>query len=100
VPIHLARISLAGATDVVALTCDIGELIEAITVVRRSKRRTRGWIGAMAASVLAFTYFGAHYLGVPVPWPGTNPSASQNTAAQPKPTQTQACENTGSRGVK
>jgi len=70
---------------------DIGELIEAITVVRRSKRPehavTRGswgWIGAMAASVLAITYFGAYYLGASVPWPGspaavTNPSPSQIT---------------------
>jgi formylglycine-generating enzyme required for sulfatase activity len=69
---------------------DIGELIEAITVVRRSKRPEHpvprapwGWVGAMSAGVLAITYFGAYYLGVPVPWPGspafTNPNPSQIT---------------------
>src|SRR5262249_4069050 len=52
---------------------DISELIEAITIVRRSKRpehavsRGRwGWIGAMAASVLTI---GAYYIGVTVRWP-------------------------------
>ncbi len=70
---------------------DIGELIEVITVVRRSKRREHAvllgpwsWIGAMAASVLTIICVGAYYIGVTVLWPGppggvTGPSASQVT---------------------
>jgi formylglycine-generating enzyme required for sulfatase activity len=57
---------------------DIAELIEAITVVRRSQRSERavrqiawGWIGAAAASVLLIAYIGGHYAGLPVPWPQT-----------------------------
>lgn len=56
---------------------DIADLIEAITLARRSKRAqpavTRvpwGWIGT-TAGVLAITYVGARYAGVPVPWPGS-----------------------------
>jgi hypothetical protein len=53
---------------------DITELIEAITVVRRLNRPEFagphvfwGWIGITAASVLAITYVGDYYAGVPVP---------------------------------
>ena len=56
---------------------DIAELIEAITVVRRTNRpqlATRsvpwGWVGATAASVMVMGYAAAYYAGVPVPWPG------------------------------
>jgi formylglycine-generating enzyme required for sulfatase activity len=69
---------------------DIGELIEAITAVRRSKRPEHavprgswGWIGAMVASALAITYFGAHYLGVSVPWPGSPAAGDPAQSVKP-----------------
>jgi hypothetical protein len=68
---------------------DIGELIEAITVVRRSKRSERaasrsrwGWIGATAAVVLTIVYVGAYLAGVPVPWPEATPAQPPTTPVQ------------------
>lgn len=57
---------------------DIAELIEAITVVRRTNRPQFagagvrwGWLGAAAAGVMAIGYAGAYFLGVPLPWSAT-----------------------------
>lgn len=57
---------------------DAEELIAAIVTVRRRLQPERqrivpavpwGWISATAASVMAIGYVGAHYAGMPVPWP-------------------------------
>ena len=68
---------------------DIAELHEAITIVRRTKRPQLGaprarlsWIGATVVMTLAVGYVGAHYAGVPVPWPRSAEADARAKSAQ------------------
>jgi formylglycine-generating enzyme required for sulfatase activity len=40
-----------------------------------------GWIGAIATGALIITYIGAHYIGIPVPWPAPLPEEENVIAA-------------------
>jgi formylglycine-generating enzyme required for sulfatase activity len=77
------RVALADAEDRIKVDAKPAQGAEgrfkseaSISAVRQGRW---GWIGAIAAVLIA-AYFGAHYIGIPVPWPGSAASVAEAEA--------------------